>query len=120
MIFLYRILLKIRDIYHNMVKIATIEVAKSKGMKVGKNFFVQGIPNFGSEPFLIEIGDHVTIAENVGFINHGGDARVTKRIERYKTVEILEEFELETIRLSEKEVLSCPESPSETIVLSDP
>mgnify|MGYP006371112019 FL=1 len=84
MIFLYRILLKIRDIYHNMVKIASIEVAKSKGMKVGKNFFVQGIPNFGSEPFLIEIGDHVTIAENVGFINHGGDARVTKRIERYK------------------------------------
>lgn len=84
MIFLYRILLKIRDIYHNMVKIATIEVAKSKGMKVGKNFFVQGIPNFGSEPFLIEIGDNVTIAENVGFINHGGDARVTKRIERYK------------------------------------
>ena len=84
MIFLYRILLKIRDIYHNMVKIASIEVAKSKGMKVGKNFFVQGIPNFGSEPFLIEIGDNVTIAENVGFINHRGDARVTKRIERYK------------------------------------
>lgn len=84
MILLYRILLKILDICQNMVKIATIEVAKSKGMKVGKNFFVQGIPNFGSEPFLIEIGDHVTIAENVGFINHGGDARVTKRIERYK------------------------------------
>lgn len=84
MVLLYRILLKIRDICQNMVKIATIEVAKSKGMKVGTNFFVQGIPNFGSEPFLIEIGDHVTIAENVGFINHGGDARVTKRIERYK------------------------------------
>ena len=84
MILLYRILLKILDICQNMVKIATIKVAKSKGMKVGKNFFVQGIPNFGSEPFLIEIGDHVTIAENVGFINHGGDARVTKRIERYK------------------------------------
>ncbi|SHI76693.1 transferase hexapeptide (six repeat-containing protein) [Cruoricaptor ignavus] len=84
MIFLYRIILKVRDIYQNLVKTATIEVAKKKGMKVGENLYVQGIPNFGSEPFLIEIGDHVTIAENVGFINHGGDARVTKRIEKYK------------------------------------
>lgn len=84
MIFLYRVILKIRDIWQNLVKTATIEIAKSKGMKVGENLYVQGIPNFGSEPFLIEIGDNVTIAENVGFINHGGDARVTKRIEKYK------------------------------------
>ena len=84
MIFLYRIILKLRDIWQNLVKNASIEAAKSRGMKVGENLYVQGIPNFGSEPFLIEIGDHVTIAENVGFINHGGDARVTKRIEKYK------------------------------------
>lgn len=84
MILLYRILLKILDICQNMVKIATIEVAKSKGMKVGENLYVQGVPNFGSEPFLIEIGNHVTIAEDVSFINHGGDARVTKKIEKFK------------------------------------
>ncbi len=84
MIFFYRIVLKIRDIYQNLVKTATIETAKHRGLKVGKNLYVQGIPNFGSEPFLIEIGDNVTIAENVGFINHGGDARVTKRIEKFK------------------------------------
>lgn len=84
MIFLYRIILKIRDIWQSLIKTATIQAAKNRGMKVGENLYVQGIPNFGSEPFLIEIGDHVTIAENVGFINHGGDARVTKRIEKYK------------------------------------
>ena len=84
MILLYRILLKILDICQNMVKTATIEVAKSKGMKVGENLYVQGVPNFGSEPFLIEIGNHVTIAEDVSFINHGGDARVTKKIEKFK------------------------------------
>ncbi len=82
--FLYRVILKIRAVYQNMVKNATIEIAKSKGMKVGENLYIQGIPNFGSEPFLIEIGDNVTIAENVGFINHGGDARVTKKIEKFK------------------------------------
>ncbi|MGZ5284139.1 MAG: acyltransferase [Kaistella sp.] len=84
MIFLYRLILKMRDIWQNLVKKASIEVAKTRGLKVGQNLYIQGIPNFGSEPFLIEIGDHVTIAENVGFINHGGDARVTKRIEKYK------------------------------------
>lgn len=84
MIFLYRLILKIRDIWQNLVKNASIEVAKARGLKVGENIYIQGVPNFGSEPFLIEIGDHVTIAENVGFINHGGDARVTKRIDQFK------------------------------------
>jgi acetyltransferase-like isoleucine patch superfamily enzyme len=84
MIFLYRVILKIRNIYQNLLKISILETAKNRGMKVGENLYIEGIPNFGSEPFLIEIGDHVTIAENVSFINHGGDARVTKRIEKYK------------------------------------
>lgn len=79
----YRIILKINDLYHNLLKKATVHVAQKKGLKLGKNWFIQGVPNFGSEPFLIEIGDHVTIAENVSFINHGGDARVTKRLEKY-------------------------------------
>ena len=84
MIFLYRVILKARDAWQNLVKVATVEVAKYRGLKVGENLYIQGIPNFGSEPFLIEIGDNVTLAEKVGFINHGGDARVTKRLEKYK------------------------------------
>ncbi|MGZ5193707.1 MAG: acyltransferase, partial [Kaistella sp.] len=60
MIFLYRLILKMRDIWQNLVKKASIEVAKTRGLKVGQNLYIQGIPNFGSEPFLIEIGDHVT------------------------------------------------------------
>lgn len=80
----YRILIKINDIYHNWLKKATIHVAQKRGLKIGENLFVQGVPNFGSEPFLVEIGDNVTIAESVSFINHGGDARVTKRLDKYK------------------------------------
>lgn len=81
---LYRIILKVRSLYEDMIKYVTIKVAINKGLKVGNNLYVQGIPNFGSEPFLIEMGDNVTIAEAVSFINHGGDGRVTKRIEKYK------------------------------------
>ncbi|WP_267405630.1 MULTISPECIES: DapH/DapD/GlmU-related protein [unclassified Chryseobacterium] len=84
MILLYRIILKIRSLYQDLVKNAAIKVAIHQGMKVGENLYVQGIPNFGSECFLIEMGDNVTIAEGVSFINHGGDGRVTKRIEKYK------------------------------------
>ncbi|WP_246008023.1 acyltransferase [Kaistella jeonii] len=53
-------------------------------MQIGENLYVEGIPNFGSEPFLVEIGNDVTLAEGVSFINHGGDARVTKKLEKYK------------------------------------
>ena len=74
----------IASIWQNILKKATIEAAKNRGLKIGENLYVQGVPNFGSEPFLIEIGNHVTLAEGVSFINHGGDARVTKRIEKYK------------------------------------
>lgn len=84
MLILYKIILKIASIWQNILKKATIEAAKNRGLKIGENLYVQGVPNFGSEPFLIEIGNHVTLAEGVSFINHGGDARVTKRIEKYK------------------------------------
>ena len=84
MIFIYRIILKLRYLHEVLIKTAIIKVAKKKGMKLGDNLYVQGIPNFGSEPFLIEIGNDVTLAEGVSFINHGGDARVTKKIEKYK------------------------------------
>ena len=84
MLILYKIILKIASIWQNILKKATIEAAKNRGLKIGENLYVQGVPNVGSEPFLIEIGNHVTLAEGVSFINHGGDARVTKRIEKYK------------------------------------
>ena len=84
MLILYKIILKIASIWQNILKKATIEAAKNRGLKIGENLYVQGVPNFGSEPFLIEIGNHVTLAEGVSFINHGGDALVTKRIEKYK------------------------------------
>lgn len=84
MVFFYRVVLKINVTIRSLIKNATIAVAKNNGLKVGSNLYVEGIPNFGSEPFLVEIGNDVTIAENVSFINHGGDARVTKKIEKYK------------------------------------
>lgn len=84
MTLIYRLILKLDSFRKNLLKKATISLAEKRGLKVGENLYIEGIPNFGSEPFLVEIGNHVTLAEGVSFINHGGDARVTKRIEAYK------------------------------------
>lgn len=50
--------------------------ARRLGVSVGKEVRFIGLnPNggqFGSEPYLIEIGDHVTITANVQFVNHDG------------------------------------------------
>ena len=45
--------------------------ARKIGVRFGKNCkFIH--PNFGSEPFLITMGDHVEITNNVAFITHYG------------------------------------------------
>ena len=65
-------------------KTIAIEIARIKGVKVGKDcrFFSK---EFSSEPYLIEIGDHVTIASGVYFITHDGGAWVIRGMEeKYK------------------------------------
>lgn len=49
---------------------------KKKGLVIGKNCSFTGFPNFGSEPYLISIGDNVTIAGSSSFITHDGAKRV--------------------------------------------
>lgn len=45
-----------------------------------------GFPTFGSEPYLVRIGRHVTIASNVSFITHDGGTWVFRDQSRYKRV----------------------------------
>ncbi|MBV5315334.1 MAG: acyltransferase [Prolixibacteraceae bacterium] len=45
---------------------------KYLGVKFGKDVRITGKINFGSEPFLISVGNHVTLAHNVTFHTHDG------------------------------------------------
>jgi acetyltransferase-like isoleucine patch superfamily enzyme len=54
--------------------------AKRSGMTIGSDCRVYSY-NFGSEPYLISIGDHVTISSNVQFVTHDGGAWVFREIE---------------------------------------
>lgn len=61
---------------------------KKQGCIIGKNFRCTSIPNFGSEPYLIEIGDNVLCSAHVTFITHDGGVSVVNRLKntRYDKV----------------------------------
>jgi len=48
-----------------------IKYFRNKGMKIGKDCLFHTM-TFSTEPFLIEIGDHVAIARGTLFITHDG------------------------------------------------
>ena len=49
-------------------------------MRVGKNVKIYGRVSFGSEPYLIEIGDNTRIAEDVRFFTHDGGVHVLRNM----------------------------------------
>jgi acetyltransferase-like isoleucine patch superfamily enzyme len=67
----------------------------NNGLKIGKDTDIFTSPsNFGSEPYLIKIGDHCTIAADVRFITHDGGTRVFRfntgygNLNKYGKIEI--------------------------------
>ncbi len=58
-----------------------VQNAVNKGMKIGKNCdFVSPGPNFGSEPYLIEIGNNTTVSFDVAFVTHDAGTRVLRNL----------------------------------------
>ncbi len=58
-----------------------LQAYKKKGMKVGKGCdFVSPGPNFGSEPYLIEIGDNTTVSFDVAFVTHDAGTRLLRNL----------------------------------------
>jgi acetyltransferase-like isoleucine patch superfamily enzyme len=53
--------------------------ARYLGVKIGTNARITGNVTFGSEPYLIEIGDNVTITQEVKFNTHDGGVGVLRQ-----------------------------------------
>ena len=64
----------------------TLYKAKKNGLKIADDCRIMGIPVFGSEPYLVSIGKHVTISSNVTFITHDGGTWVFRYNEKYNQV----------------------------------
>lgn len=52
--------------------LSPINYARKCGMKIGSGCKINGNFNFGSEPWLVEIENHVEISNNVTLITHDG------------------------------------------------
>lgn len=67
-----KIIKKLSDYYTLYMK-GGIAYARKLGVNVGENCRIYST-NFGSEPFLITIGNNVTVTSGVKFITHDGSA----------------------------------------------
>ena len=57
----------------------TIEYWKRKGLHIGKECEIYFSASFGSEPYLIQLGDHVRVNSGVVFVTHDGGCWVLRR-----------------------------------------
>lgn len=67
-------------LYHCYIKRDKLEYAKKLGVKMGKDCQILANPYhcFGSEPWLITLGDHVDVTEDVKFFTHDGGIWVAR------------------------------------------
>jgi carbonic anhydrase/acetyltransferase-like protein (isoleucine patch superfamily) len=59
---------------------------RRRGLQMAPDCRFMGFPTFGSEPYLVSIGKHVTISTNVSFITHDGGTWVFRDQPRYQRV----------------------------------
>jgi acetyltransferase-like isoleucine patch superfamily enzyme len=64
-----------------VIKFSPIYYARKIGVKIGSECRLLGLHHgtFGSEPYLIKIGNHVTITNGVNFITHDGGVWVFRK-----------------------------------------
>lgn len=55
-------------------------ILRSEGVKVGKNCIINKDVNFGTEPYLVSVGDNVRITTGVKLITHDGGLWVPRRL----------------------------------------
>ncbi|MGE4315984.1 acyltransferase [Acinetobacter sp.] len=79
------------DLVYFMAK-GSVAYARKKGVSVGEHCRIY-IKSWGSEPFLISIGDHVTVTSGVKFITHDGSTCLVKdqhgkRYQRFAPIQV--------------------------------
>lgn len=77
--------MKIRTMVYKLKKLLASEqtyvnILKRGGVKIGKNCIIDKTAEFGTEPYLISIGDNVRITKGVRFITHDGSLWVPRNL----------------------------------------
>ena len=79
---------RIKTLFKNLkIKVkGRLKCAVDEGMRCGKNVTQMGNVDFGSEPYLITLGDNVRISRDVIFSTHDGGSWVFRREGKYRDV----------------------------------
>ena len=88
----------IRSIFNTVFDLAyfmfkgSIAYARKKGVTIGEHCRIY-IKSWGSEPFLIHLGNHVTVTSGVKFITHDGSTCLVydaqgKRYQRFAPIHV--------------------------------
>lgn len=77
--------MKIRTMVYKLKKLLASEqtyvnILKREGVKIGKNCIIDKTAEFGTEPYLISMGDNVRITKGVRFITHDGSLWVPRNL----------------------------------------
>lgn len=75
--------MEILSVYRRWRDRLLLRRAIQNGLILGKDVRIMGIPRFGTEAYLISIGNHVTISTDVAFITHDGATWVFRHRPEY-------------------------------------
>lgn len=67
----------------------TVKYARWIGVNIGTDCKIISHPNWGSEPYLISIGNHTEISSGVTFLTHDGATWISRKDEKYKDQQIM-------------------------------
>lgn len=75
-----------RKITEKVARRKPIEYARKLGVRVGNECRFTGNPRWGSEPWLIQVGNHVLLSAEVNFSTHDAATFLFRDTEEYKNV----------------------------------
>lgn len=79
---------RVLRLYLRMV-LSPLSLATRQGVRIGRNSMIGAGVNFGSEPYLISIGDNFYSSSNVQFITHDGSVNVFRNLyAEYKNADL--------------------------------
>lgn len=71
-----------------MSKKSYIEYLRNRGVRIGDNCIIEKSAYFGSEPWLISIGNNVRITQDVKFITHDGGLWTLRKLGKIDANEV--------------------------------
>lgn len=80
-----RIIQKIAKVFAGRSMSAKIKYLRKQGARIGNHvMFTPSVNAFGSEPYLVEIGDHCILSYDIRFITHDGATGVYNHLHPQK------------------------------------